>query len=217
MLLKDVDIYALLPETYQNTYTQCISYALNKAIRLLVNYSDRIGVINNIDNLPESILDYLAIEYDIKVYKQDRDIQYKRKLIKNALVSYLTAGTAHSMENTIANIYASSKVSEWYEYGGEPYHFKVTATGVNAKDEKSIDDFLSVIEDTKNVRSILDKTQLNYTLKAKLVHKSRNVSINVKNGVNPHDNMILIGGNNDDSFICGTISNPSIDIIDCSQ
>lgn len=217
MLLKDVDIYALLPETYQNIYTQCISYALNKAIRLLVDYSDRVGVINNIDNLPESVLDHLAIEYDIKVYKQDRDIQYKRKLIKNALVSYLTAGTAHSMENTIANIYASSKVSEWYEYGGEPYHFKITATGVDTKDENSINEFLDVIESTKNVRSILDDVQVHYSLNAGLVHHSSNIKNSIKVNVNSYDNLIIIGSGDSENILTGgTITEPSGNLIYCS-
>lgn len=186
-LLNDVDMYSLLPETYQNVYTKCISYALNQAIRLLIKYSNRIGVIYAVEQLPESVLDQLAIEYSIKFYKQDEDLKRKQRLIKNALINYMTAGTEKDLENTIANIYASAQVKEWFDYGGEPYHFKVTATGVNTNNENSVRDFFDVIEATKNVRSVLDGVQVRYSLNAGLIHSSKIVRNTVKTSVQPYD------------------------------
>lgn len=215
-LLNDVNIYSLLPETYQNVYTECISYALNQAIRLLIKYSNRIGIVYAVEQIPESVLDQLAIEYDIKIYNQNADLQRKQSLIKNALISYMNAGTAKNLENTIANIYASAQVQEWFDYDGEPYHFKITATGVNTKNENTIKEFLGVIESTKNVRSILDTVQIHYPLNAGLIHHSRNIKNSVKVNVNSYDNLIVIGDDSENILNCGTITEPSGNLIYCS-
>ena len=206
-LLNNVDIYSLLPETYQNIYTECISYALNQAIRLLIKYSNRIGVIYAVEQLPESVLDQLAIEYEIKIYKQDTDLQRKQRLIKNALINYMNTGTANDLEKTIANISASAKVKEWFNYNGEPYHFKITATGVDTKDENSINEFLDVIESTKNVRSILDDVQVRYSLNAGLVHHSSNIKNLIK---------VIGSGDSENILTGGTITEPSDNLIYCS-
>lgn len=216
-LLNDVNIYALLPETYQNIYTECISYALNQAIRLLLKYSNRIGIVYAVEQIPESVLDQLAIEYDIKIYHQNADLQRKRSLIKNALISYMNAGTAKNLENMIANIYASATVKEWFDYNGEPYHFKMIATGVDTKDENSINEFLNVIESTKNVRSILDDVQVRYSLNAGLVHHSSNIKNSIKVNVNSFDNLIVIGSGDSENILTGgTITEPSDNLIYCS-
>ena len=216
MLLKDVDIYALLPETYQNIYTQCISYALNQAIRLLIKYSNRIGIVYAVEQIPESVLDQLAVEYEIEIYNQNSDLQRKQSLIKNALISYMNAGTAKNLENTIANIYASAQIQEWFEYNGEPYHFKMTATGVNTQSENTIKEFLDIIESTKNVRSILDTVQVRYPLNAGLVHHSRNINNSIKVNVNAYDNLIVIGDDSVNILSGGTITEPSGNLIYCS-
>ncbi len=215
-LLNDVDIYALLPETYQNVYTECISYALNQAIRLLIKYSNRIGVLYAVDQIPESVLDELAIEYDIKIYKQNADLQSKQRLIKNVLLNYMSAGTTKNVEYIIANIYGSVEIKEWFEYGGKPYHFKVITTGGQTQDDNSIKEFYDVIDSIKNVRSILDDVQVHYSVNSGLTHHSKNIKNIVKANVNAYDNIIVIGSKDDNILSGGTIIEPANNVIYCS-
>ena len=47
------------------------------------------------------------------------------------------------------------KIEEWFEYGGRPFTFRLI-TGNESKDKNWLKNVLSLIEEYKNVRSILE-------------------------------------------------------------
>ena len=63
-------------------------------------------------------------------------------------------GTIAAIARLMTGAYANCKVEEWPEYGGEPYHFRVTVFG--STDPKQEEWARKAIEHTKNLRSILD-------------------------------------------------------------
>ena len=55
------------------------------------------------------------------------------------------------------SIFMSRLVTEWFEYGGEPYHFRIdllTAPNITQDDTARL---LAVVNASKNVRSVLDE------------------------------------------------------------
>lgn len=84
-----------------------------------------------IDQLPEPVLDILA--YDLKVdwYDYGYSIEEKRRTLKDAWKVHRIKGTKAAVERAISAIYPNTRVLEWWEYGGEPYHFRLDINIVN--------------------------------------------------------------------------------------
>ena len=50
----------------------------------------------------------------------------KRRMLKDSWRVHRMLGTKGAVEMAIAAIYPGTAVEEWFQYGGEPYHFKLT-------------------------------------------------------------------------------------------
>ncbi len=154
--LYNSNITDILPEILaDNVKVKALSYAIQKAIQRLMDYCQNISIYAAIDTAPEEILDLLAIELNTQYYDDSQSIEVKRNLIKNTLVWYMKIGTAASVEEAVATIFGIGEIEEWFEYGGEPYHFKVNTSNINSTDEM-IQQLTDIVSTMKNVRSHLE-------------------------------------------------------------
>ena len=155
--LSNSNITNILPESLSsNPKTKALGYALNKAMQRLVGYCQNIGVYAAIDTAPEQILDLLAVELNTPYYDDSMSVSVKRNLIKNTLVWYTNTGTPASVTEAVAAVFGNGEIEEWFDYGGEPYHFKVHTTTINSTDEmlQQLTDIVSMMQ---NVRSYLEE------------------------------------------------------------
>ncbi len=138
--------------------------ALAKVIanELTTLYHDNrlIAIYTRIDELDEALLDILAKDFSVSWYLYDGTIEEKRAQIKSCFYVHRRLGTKAAVETAISAIYPDTKVSEWFEYGGEPYHFRllVDATYENVDREKHRR-VLERVEFYKNLRSVLDEIE----------------------------------------------------------
>lgn len=113
-----------------------------------------VACVNNVDTMPEWRLDELAWEFNIP-FDFTADIAVKRKWIAEAVTTYSTYGTPAVIKNYLESMFDSARVEEWWEYGGDPHHFKVYVTGEPTASNMAW--ATEVIEKTKNCRSYLDE------------------------------------------------------------
>ena len=109
------------------------------------------------DHVPEPILDILAHDFKVDWWDADYTVEEKRRVLKDSWRIHRMLGTKGAVEQAISAIYPETVVEEWFEYDGDPYHFRikldVTSDSVNpAKHQRVVDR----IEYYKNVRSVLD-------------------------------------------------------------
>lgn len=157
--LEDSQISDILPGVIKDTpEVRALSYAINRAVKKMISYANMISVYAVIDDLPEEILNLLAVELRVQYYDADLDIDIRRKLIKNALLWHQKAGTKAAVQELIATIFGVGEVTEWYEYGGKPYCFKIT-TDITIE-EGAIIQFEKIIDKVKNARSHLESIEL---------------------------------------------------------
>lgn len=133
-------------------------YAIAKAIEAgmrIMNDTIARGVayVTDYDEMPEWRLDELAWEYGC-VYDFNAPVKAKRRWIKNAAPMYRLYGTRQAICFYIGGYFDGVEVEENWQYGGEPYHFRVTADG--AWTEENVEWVKRAIAKTKNVRSVLD-------------------------------------------------------------
>jgi len=131
-----------------------LSYALKQAITLLMTKVERVYLFSNLDALPEEIIDLLAAELRTQYYDAQMPLATKRKLVRNTLPWHMIAGTPAAVEELIDIAFGGGKVLEWFEYGGNPYTFKVET--LTPPPSGSYSFFLKMIQKVKNTRSLFD-------------------------------------------------------------
>ncbi|EBH9040077.1 TPA: phage tail protein I [Salmonella enterica] len=85
------------------------------------------------------------------------DEQEKRELIKQAIELHKYKGTVWAVRRVLEILSLPGAITEWFEYGGKAYFFKVDIELVNqGMDENLFNNLVGLIHQYKNVRSKLE-------------------------------------------------------------
>lgn len=118
------------------------------------------AVYQSIDALPEWALDRLAYDFKVDWYDPEYTIEEKRATIKSAWRVHRILGTKAAVEEAISAIYQETKVLEWWEYEGQPYHFRllINSTFENVDPQKH-GRVLERVNYYKPLRSVMDEVE----------------------------------------------------------
>ena len=84
-------------------------------------------------------------------------LEEKRRTLKTSWKVHKTLGTKAAVELALSAVYPGTEVEEWFEYGGEPHHFRVFVRGEGiAIDPGRLDEFKKAIVRVKRLSSWLD-------------------------------------------------------------
>lgn len=145
---------------------KALSYALQQACRLLYRYSRRLYIYTSLDEQPEEVIDLLASELRTQYYRSTLDLDTKRRLVKNTLIWYMSAGTPEAVEELVAAVFGEGEVNEWFEYDDKPYYFKIKTNAILTLE---MNDFFSImIRRVKNTRSHLRAIDIHRTVNHEL-------------------------------------------------
>ena len=86
---------------------------------------DRLLIYPAIDTLDEPLLDILAYDYKVDWWDPEYTLEEKRRTLKDSWRVHKLLGTKAAVVMAISAIYPHTQVLEWFEYGGEPYHFRL--------------------------------------------------------------------------------------------
>lgn len=152
---KDGQLTDILPIAMkQDIETHCISYALQQQVKKIVQLADRTRTVAVIEELPEKILDVLAVELRTPYYQESMDIETKRSIIKRTLLWHTKAGTPSAVSELIEIVFGEGNIVEWFDYDEPPYTPGTFDIITNAQMTEEITEyFLSIIQRVKNTRS----------------------------------------------------------------
>ena len=141
--------YSLTRDKDKSKLADAIADELIKAVA----QSEYAAVFPRVDELPEEVLDILASDLKIQWYEIDAPIWNKRQAVKECMLVHKYKGTKYAVETALRSMYNSAEVKEWFEYGGEPFHFQVKVYGSNGSGLKTL--YLKILY-AKNLRSVMD-------------------------------------------------------------
>ena len=147
-----------LPEALrQDEQMQALAAGIAEVLAARPAEIDRLLIYPRIDELPEALLDRLAYDFKVDWWDAEYSLAAKRQTLKDNWQVHRRLGTKAAVEQAIAAIYPKTQVLEWFEYGGEPYHFKleINLTG-SSFDRERQQRVLDRVEYYKNLRSHLD-------------------------------------------------------------
>lgn len=155
--LKNVDLLKLQTKyMQQDPTTQAMCAALTPQLRQVAGETKNCLIIPRVDELPEEVLDELAHELHVDWYDATASIEVKRNLIKNSDKVHMYLGTPFAVEQVVHDYFGDGYVEEWFEYGGQPYYFRVV-TSNSAVTGELANQFAQAVEKVKRKSTILEQ------------------------------------------------------------
>lgn len=141
--LNDVTLLDFMPESLKHDakiIALCESLQPELTdLQALLPYAKIYG---NIDNLPESILQYMAWENG--VYGAEwfiaGTLDKRRELVKNSFLLNKLRGTRWAVERIFEVLGWRVEIKEWFEEGADPYTFRVSLldiTGIGMSEDEA--------------------------------------------------------------------------------
>ncbi len=177
--LTKENMLRVLPDVLRNNENMAsIAEAVAEQLEKFVRDVDKLRIYPDIDHLPENLLDILAYDFKVDWWSHDYTIEEKRRTLKDSWMVHRRLGTKAAVLAAVSDIYPESSLEEWFEYGGKPYHFRLSVNITHdAGDYRRYHRVLERLNYYKNLRSHLDNVE--YVVKAKepaLIHMGGAVS-----------------------------------------
>lgn len=201
--VDDIPIKETLPDSIRKDRTvQDICEAIEKEMQAVNRATGYYLLLPRLDELSEALLDELAWEYHVDFYDQTLPIEQKREMVRQAIESHRKKGTAAVVRNVVSIILQDGRVEEWFQYGGEPYHFRVILIMGPMASEETIQKLVDTIYAVKNVRSWLDYVQFHresegriYFGGANAVHKRVEITSDITQQIIVNTKLYFNGAN----------------------
>lgn len=159
MKLDDLKFSLLLPRFMHG---DDVTIALSKQIEVmtseLMKTISRFSTWDQIDSMTDAELDQLAEELNIEWYSRNFSSDAKREIIKTADMISSKRGTDYAVQYVLQVYFGGIVIKNWYEYGGEPYHYKIIADNpytINQNNEL----FERVLETVARKSAVLDSIE----------------------------------------------------------
>lgn len=157
MTLLEKDVARNLPAFLREDATgAAMTAAIQAAIDMFIrDVEEADAILTEPDRMPEWRLDEVAWENDITWYDHRASEQVKRDLVKTSQIYFGMLGTKRAIVQAVADYFGDAIVQEWWEYGGEPYHFRVYTSNPDAVAESG-DKLKRIVELVKRASAIMD-------------------------------------------------------------
>lgn len=149
----------LLPDT-STSLEKAMSLAMSRILEMPVP----IDTLWNPQTCPAALLPWLAWAFSVDVWSSAWDEQTKRDVIAASPAVHRLKGTRGAVERAVAAVWDGAEVEEWFEYGGDPFKFRIRAELIDKGfSEEDWNLIIKVVFAAKNVRSHLDTVALRFT------------------------------------------------------
>jgi phage tail P2-like protein len=165
--IHNMDYVELLPESMkQDKRYVALAKAVAQEERRIASEIWRVLIWPKFDGLSEEAMDVLRYDLNISVEEFQGTAEEKQKILQTARYIQRKAGTKSAVVRAAETVYEKTEIQEWFEYEGEPYHFRAvvdaTESDLTREKQKRLLERLMLY---KNVRSYLDG--IAYTMSAK--------------------------------------------------
>lgn len=156
MKVSELDLLKLQTKNMQKDLSvQGLSAALSGQFQQITKDITNVLTYTRIDELSEKVLDILAWQFNVDWYDSESDVNTKREAIKDALLVSQIRGTPAAVQRVVEIYFGDGRVEEWFEYGGQPYYFRIVTNNPSATQEQAAL-LAKAVNSVKNLRSRLE-------------------------------------------------------------
>lgn len=158
-MMKDIystSLLDLLPQSLtSDPFVKAVAAAIDPELQSVATEIVLCLLLSRIDELPEDVVDHLAWQLHVDFYESGLPLATKRALVKNSVDWHQRKGTPYVVQEMVSTVLADGKVYEWFEYGGDPYKFRVETTDYMQSDI-AYERLATMVNAVKNLRSWLE-------------------------------------------------------------
>lgn len=155
-------IYDLLPPNLKTSEKKALAAAVKKMFDGVTSRLPSLLIYAEPSTLDNQMCDILALTFNISAYDQTYDIVTKRQLVESALRVSATKGTATAIRDIITTIHGGARLEEWFDYGGNPFHFKVQIDAFKRGiDETGYEKLIEIISAYNSAGTVLEAIIIN--------------------------------------------------------
>ena len=147
----------IVPENLlEDKHIRKITEVIDAALKDIYPKTAYPALISRIDELDSETIDYLAWQWHVDFYDEDLSLEVRRELVKKSIDYHRHMGTNYAVDGVIKTCFQNAEIQENWEYGGNPYCFKVITIHAGIPDEDELGRIVQAINSVKNTRSSLD-------------------------------------------------------------
>ena len=167
-------ILDILPHTFLTDECRAVAAAIQRMNAKYSTVFTGLLLWGDLANAPDNTLDALAAEVDAPFYETELTPERKREIIYAAFARNSRIGTVQSITELLTAAFGDGKLEEWYDYGGEPYHFRIDIITEYPKSitQKGFELLINNISKLKPIRAKLDGTTFTRTTRSEPVYIS---------------------------------------------
>ena len=151
------DLEKLLPSSInQDKKIKDISKIIDISFDEIIKIIDLCLLYHRIDTMDEALLNELAWQFNVDFYDPTFSLEQKRNAVKKSIIWHKHKGTVGALEDYVSTIFGNARVIEWFDYDGEPYHFKIDMITGEIPSIEALNKIVKAIYMIKNTRSWCD-------------------------------------------------------------
>ncbi len=196
--LSEIEIQDLLPENLLlDKNIRDICEALNPELKLVTGSAREALIMPRIDELDERIIDMLAWQYHVDFYELADSLEVKRRLVKDSLKWHMKKGTRWAIIHALEMLGIEAEYTNWYEFGGDPYTFKIDASVQpeyyeHADHEQLIENIYKAVNESKAARSTMVQLNTNIHAEDELI-----IKYGIANGLSGYQHIYINAPDNE--------------------
>ena len=155
--IKDVNLAEILPENISaDKNLKAVAESLDCELKRLTQELRQVLHLPRLNELNHEVLNHFGYQFHCDHFEpESMNLEVKRNLIRQSLYWHKIKGTPASVEEFLGYFGIGAQVIENWEYGGEPYFFRLKLKDVAYLMDDG-DTFIRLIYAAKNERSWID-------------------------------------------------------------
>jgi phage tail P2-like protein len=155
-VLNDISFLEILPSSISgDDGIKAAAQALDGELKSVLGEIGNLDLYGAISELPEAIIKHLAWQWHVDAWDDNLTPAQKAAFLDISYRWHRIKGTPAAVEMILNDVLGGGKVEEFWEYGGEEFHFRVFANDP-PEDDTAYAVLIAGIDSAKNTRSVLD-------------------------------------------------------------
>lgn len=153
--LEDIKLIDTMPDSIsKDEKVKAAAEALDPKLQLIAKQADIVSIYLNLNNLSNEVLNHLAVQFDLSVWRDSWPLSLKRSVIKTAITDKRKKGTLSAVKKALESLGSACSIVEWWQQTpeGTPGTFKIYATQSEYEgviSDQLQEDIIAMVDDVK--------------------------------------------------------------------
>lgn len=129
--IADIKLADTMPDSISgDAKVKAAADAIDQQLKMIADNIDSPSVYKNIDKLPSTALDHLAVQYNVLPWRDSWNITLKRIAIKTNIANKRKVGTLYAIKKAVESLGSTVQITPWHKQNpkGKPGTFSIVAT-----------------------------------------------------------------------------------------